>query len=75
MKAGTTWMQHVLAEHPEIYFTPEKEIHYFAQAYIPGEMPLATRNRLTRASSYIGIDPRHRRFDQGSRPGAFGERP
>ena len=59
MKAGTTWMQHVLAEHPEIYFTPEKEIHYFAQAYIPGEMPLATRNRLTRASSYIGIDPRH----------------
>ena len=59
MKAGTTWMQHVLAHHPEIYFTPEKEIHYFAHTYIPGTVPLAPKNRLSRVQSYIAIDPRH----------------
>ena len=30
MKAGTTWLHHQLADHPMIYFTPEKEIHFFA---------------------------------------------
>ncbi|MFZ2725015.1 MAG: sulfotransferase [Methylococcaceae bacterium] len=30
MKAGTTWLYAQLKEHPDIYFTPEKEIHYFA---------------------------------------------
>ncbi|MEM5515321.1 sulfotransferase [Henriciella sp. AS95] len=29
MKAGTTWLHHQLQDHPEIVFTPEKEIHYF----------------------------------------------
>nr|WP_298056663.1 sulfotransferase [uncultured Halomonas sp.] len=30
MKAGTTWLYEQLKNHPDIYFTPEKEIHYFA---------------------------------------------
>lgn len=30
MKAGTTWLYEKLKDHPEIYFTPIKEIHYFA---------------------------------------------
>lgn len=30
MKAGTTWLYNQLRHHPDIYFTPEKEIHYFA---------------------------------------------
>ena len=30
MKAGTTWLYAQLKHHPDIYFTPEKEIHYFA---------------------------------------------
>jgi hypothetical protein len=30
MKAGTTWLYAQLKDHPDIYFTPEKEIHYFA---------------------------------------------
>ncbi len=30
MKAGTTWLYEQLKDHPGIYFTPEKEIHYFA---------------------------------------------
>lgn len=30
MKAGTTWLYEQLKSHPDVYFTPEKEIHYFA---------------------------------------------
>ncbi len=33
MKAGTTWLYSVLCEHPDIYFTYEKEIHYFAHVH------------------------------------------
>ncbi len=28
-KAGTTWLARILEEHPDIFFTPVKEIHYF----------------------------------------------
>lgn len=28
-KAGTTWLARTLSQHPEIFFTPVKEIHYF----------------------------------------------
>ncbi|MGD9868710.1 MAG: sulfotransferase [Hyphomicrobiales bacterium] len=28
-KAGTTWLARMLARHPDIFFTPVKEIHYF----------------------------------------------
>ena len=28
-KAGTTWLGRVLARHPDMFFTPVKEIHYF----------------------------------------------
>ncbi|MCB8836483.1 sulfotransferase [Aurantimonas sp. VKM B-3413] len=59
MKAGTTWMQRVLELHPEIYFTPEKEIHYFAHAYMQDGTPLSAQARLARARQYIGIDPQN----------------
>lgn len=29
MKSGTTWLQRQFIDHPEVFFTPEKEIHYF----------------------------------------------
>ncbi len=32
MKAATTFLYTTLARHPELYFTPEKELHYFAHA-------------------------------------------
>jgi len=28
-KSGTTWLARVLADHPEVFVTPVKEIHYF----------------------------------------------
>lgn len=33
MKAGTTYLYSVLKKHPEIYFSPEKEIHYLSQQF------------------------------------------
>ncbi|WP_040485960.1 sulfotransferase domain-containing protein [Lutibaculum baratangense] len=66
MKAGTTWMHRVLELHPEIYFTPEKEIHYFAHAYVPGEAPLSPQGRLNRARAHTAIDPQRSQL-QGAR--------
>ena len=34
MKAGTTWLYSLLERHPQIQFTPEKEIHFLAANYI-----------------------------------------
>ena len=45
MKAGTTWLYEQLKDHPEIYFTPEKEIHYFANK-VGIENQLEHRNRI-----------------------------
>lgn len=57
MKAGTTWMYKVLAHHPDIYFCPEKETHYFAQRYVSDENPLNEPARLKRAAAHATIDP------------------
>jgi len=45
MKAGTTWLYEQLKKHPEIHFTPEKEIHYFANK-VGIENQLSHRNRI-----------------------------
>lgn len=45
MKAGTTWLYEHLKNHPDIYFTPEKEIHYFANK-VGIENQLSYRSRL-----------------------------
>lgn len=33
MKAGTSFLCNILFGHPEIYFTPEKELHFLSQHY------------------------------------------
>jgi hypothetical protein len=48
MKAGTTWLYAVLERHPELHFTPEKEIHYFYHRFVQ-EGILSEQNRLKRA--------------------------
>ncbi len=45
MKAGTTWLYEQLKNHNEIFFTQEKEIHYFANI-VGIENQLSYRNRL-----------------------------
>lgn len=57
MKAGTTWLYTVLGGHPDIHFTPEKEIHYFYAAHVnPGI--LSEKNRLENIRKrHVWIDP------------------
>ncbi|MEM1150512.1 MAG: sulfotransferase [Pseudomonadota bacterium] len=58
MKSGTTWLYAVLQHHPEIYFTPEKEIHYFYHRYV-NSRHLGEERRLAEAKrKYLArIDP------------------
>ncbi len=47
MKAGTTWVYKAIEKHPDIYFSYEKEIHYFAHSDL--EMtPLSLKQRYAR---------------------------
>lgn len=55
MKTGTTWLYSVLDKHPDIYFTYEKEIHYFAHRYT-SETPLNNSMRLKRTLNAIDRD-------------------
>lgn len=52
MKAGTTWLYEQLKDHPEIHFTPEKEIHYFANA-VGIENQLNHRNRIVKLKEVL----------------------
>lgn len=56
MKAGTTWLHALLRRHPGIFFTPEKEIHYFYARYENPKV-LDDRWRLNTAKRYTGFDP------------------
>ncbi|GED23437.1 sulfotransferase [Halomonas halmophila] len=52
MKAGTTWLYEQLKDLPDIYFTPEKEIHYFANK-VGIEKQLNHRNRILKLKSVM----------------------
>jgi len=34
-KAGTTWLYQMLRQHPDVFFPPIKEIHYFDDVFVP----------------------------------------
>ncbi|MCA0042075.1 sulfotransferase [Celeribacter litoreus] len=58
MKAGTTWLFQVMSQHPDLYFSFEKEIHYFYHAY-SGDRVLDDRRRLENAhKKYLRFDPK-----------------
>ncbi|QPM91196.1 sulfotransferase family protein [Pseudooceanicola algae] len=48
MKAGTTWLYSVLAQHPQLHFSLEKEIHYFYHVYV-NDRQLCDARRLANA--------------------------
>ena len=57
MKAGTTWLYAVLAHHPALHFTPEKELHYFYHKYIdPRYLSQLARLR-TANDRYLRFNP------------------
>lgn len=65
MKAGTTWLYAVLGRHPELLFTPEKEIHYFYHRYVNGRH-LSDKRRLEEARNrYLTrFDPARANIDR-----------
>ena len=65
MKAGTTWLFSVLGRHPELHFTPEKEIHYFYHRYVDPSF-LGDQRRLEKAKTrYLeSIDPKSANIDR-----------
>lgn len=62
MKSGTTWLYEQLRTHPDIFFTPEKEVHYFANV-VGIENQLSHRNRLLKLrgelSRYVKGNPKY----------------
>ena len=53
MKAGTTWLYSLLERHPQIHFTPEKEIHFLAHHYLD-KKHLTEDHRQHRAQTRLG---------------------
>jgi hypothetical protein len=51
MKAGTTFLYRLLIDHPEIYFSPEKELHWLSQML--GEFKLLSDHVKTRKAKEI----------------------
>lgn len=64
MKAGTTWLYAMLSRHPELHFTPEKEIHYFYHRYV-NDNPLSSARRLKEARNryLLRFDPEMANID------------
>lgn len=60
-KCGTTTLAQWLAEHPEIYFSPRKEPHFFNTDSTP-----ATRTLAQYEAQFAGADDRHRAVGEGS---------
>lgn len=57
MKAGTTYLYSVLRRHKDIFFSPEKEIHYLSQAYGNFKL-LSDETRMRKARSMVEIATR-----------------
>ncbi|SDX62589.1 sulfotransferase domain-containing protein [Litoreibacter albidus] len=57
MKAGTTWLYSVLDKHPSLFFSNEKEIHYFHYKYVDRSVLSDTRRLDNVKRRYLNIDP------------------
>lgn len=60
-KCATTALAQWLSEHPEVYFSPRKEPHFFNRDAIPGTATLADYEAL-----FAGADDRHKAVGEGS---------
>lgn len=58
MKAGTTWLYGILEHHPDLYFTPEKEIHFLSDFYLKSQA-IQDPQRLRNAKRKLGMDVGH----------------
>ncbi len=65
MKAGTTWLYVVLQRHPELYFAPEKELHYFYHRFVDSSLLSETRRLSEAKNRYLfRFDPARANIDR-----------
>lgn len=65
MKAGTTWLYAVLDRHPQLHFTPEKELHYFYHRYVDSALLSEPRRLQNARERYIfRFDPAKANIDR-----------
>jgi hypothetical protein len=63
MKAGTTWLYTMMARHPQLLFTPEKEIHYFYAKFVDDSL-LDEQHRLQKFNRFMSrINPNRSKID------------
>ncbi|MCX7558203.1 sulfotransferase [Sulfitobacter sp. F26204] len=64
MKAGTTWLYAVLAQHPALHFAMEKEIHYFYHRYVnPNQLSEKYRLKEAKNRYLFRFDPEKANID------------
>ncbi len=57
MKAGTTWLYAALDQHPEIFFTYEKELHYFYATHVRRDVLSETARLENARRKFLAIEP------------------
>lgn len=63
MKAGTTWLYAMLDQHPEIYFSYEKEVHYFYARHVDASVLSETARLAAMRDKYLRDTPGARARD------------
>lgn len=58
MKSATTWIHGAMRQHPQLHFTPEKEIHYFHRKYI-GAALLTDNHRINQVRNHYALGLRN----------------
>ena len=65
MKAGTTWLYAVLDRHPQLHFSPEKELHYFYHRYLDSSVLSEPRRLQNARDRYLfRFDPAKANIDR-----------
>lgn len=70
-KAGTTSLYRYLAQHPAIYMTPEKEPHFFDDAFRDTEPGTEARQQAREAYLSLFDDASDERYRGEATPGYF----
>lgn len=56
MKAGTTWLYALLDRHPDLFFSFEKEIHYFHHAHMRSDVLSEARRMENARDKYLSVN-------------------
>lgn len=52
-KAGTTWLDNLLRNHPAVWSPCVKELHYYDEIYVPFTRPWSAQHRIRNAANVI----------------------